>query len=65
MKRDGKPLQRKYKLMLQFFDALMSPILFYASEVWSLGFNKYCNNNACRAETVRFPMRIEAQCGNF
>ena len=30
-----------------------------------LGVNKYCNNNACRAETGRFPMRIEAQCSNF
>ena len=28
-------------------------------------FMKYCNNNACRAETGRFPMRMEAQCGNF
>ena len=26
---------------------------------WLLGV-KYCNNNACRAETGRFPMRIEA-----
>ena len=32
---------------------------------WLLGVNKYCNNNACRAETGRFPMRIEAQCSNF
>ena len=30
-----------------------------------LGVNKYCNNNACRAETGRLPMRIEAQCRNF
>ena len=30
-----------------------------------LGVNKYCNNNACRAETGKFPMRIEAQCRNF
>ena len=29
---------------------------------WLLGVNKYRNNNACRAETGRFPMRIEAQC---
>ena len=32
---------------------------------WLLGVNKYCNNNACRAETGKFPMRIEAQCRNF
>ena len=32
---------------------------------WLLGVNKYCNNNACRAETGRFPMKIAAQCGNF
>ena len=73
---------------MKLFDALISPILFYASEVWGidcngqlekdpaelvqnkflkwlLGVNKYCNNNACRAETGRFPMRIEAQCSNF
>ena len=73
---------------MKLFDALISPILFYASEVWGidcngqlekdpaelvqnkflkwlLGVNKYCNNNACRAETGRFPMRIEAQCRNF
>ena len=29
---------------------------------WLLGVNKYCNNNACRAETGRFPLRIAAQC---
>ena len=72
---------------MKLFDALISPILFYASEVWGidcngqlekdpadwaelvqnkflkwlLGVNKYCNNNACRAEIGRFPMRIEAQ----
>ena len=86
--RDGKPLQRKYKLTMKLFDALISPILFYASEVWGidcngqlekdpaelvqnkflkwlLGVNKHCNNNACMAETGRFPMRIEAQCRNF
>ena len=32
---------------------------------WLLGVNKYCNNNAYRAETGRFPMRIKAQCRNF
>ena len=26
---------------------------------WLLGVNKYCSNNACRAETGRFPMKIE------
>ena len=38
-----------------------------SSEVlkWLLGVNKCCNNNACRAETGRFPMWIEAQCRNF
>ena len=29
------------------------------------GVNKYCNNNACRAETGRFPMTITSQCRNF
>ena len=76
------------KLTMKLFDALISPILFYANEVWGidcngqlekdssewvqnkflkwlLGVNKYCNNNACRAETGRFPKRIEAQCRNF
>ena len=33
------------------------------SGCWEL--MKYCNNNACRAETRRFPMRIEVQCRNF
>ncbi|XP_068692682.1 uncharacterized protein [Montipora foliosa] len=28
---------------------------------WLLGVNKYCNNNACRAETGRFPMSIDTQ----
>ena len=32
---------------------------------WLLGVNKYCNNNADRAETGRFPIRIEAQCRIF
>ena len=73
---------------MKLFDALISPILFYASEVWGidcngqlekdpaelvqnkflkwlLGVKKYSNNNACRAESGRFPMRIEAQCSNF
>ena len=72
---------------MKLFDALISAILFYASEVWEIDCNgqlekdpaelvqnkflkwllgvKYCNNNACRAETGRFPMRIEVQCRNF
>ena len=32
---------------------------------WLLGVNKYCNNNADRVETGRFPIRIEAQCRIF
>ena len=32
---------------------------------WLLGVNKYCNNNASRAETGRFPMTIAARCRNF
>ena len=32
---------------------------------WLLGVNKYCKNNASRAETGRFPMTIAAQCRNF
>ena len=67
---------------MKLFDVLISPILFYATEVWGidcygqlqkdqaelvqnkvlkclLGVNKYCNNNACRAETGKFPMRME------
>ena len=32
---------------------------------WLLGINKYCTNNACRASTGRFPMKINAQCRNF
>ena len=32
---------------------------------WLLGVNKYCSNNACRAETGRFPIKIEAQYRNF
>ena len=84
----GNHFKENIKLTVKLLDALMSPILFYASEVWgidcngqlekdpaelvqskflkwSLGFNKYCNNNACGTETGRFPMRIEAQCRNF
>ena len=75
-------------LTIKLFDALISPILLYGSEIWGvdcndqiekdpaelvqikflkwlLGVNKYCSNNACRAETGRFPMKIEAQFTNF
>ena len=83
----GNDFKEYIKLTMKLFDALISPILFYASEVWGIDCNgqlekdpaelvqnkflkwllgvKYCNNNACRAETGRFPMRIEAQCRNF
>ena len=27
---------------------------------WLLGVNKYCSNNACRAETGKLPIKIEA-----
>ena len=87
-KEMGNHFTENIKLTMKLFDALISPILFYASEVWGidcngqlekdpaelvqnkflkwlLGVNKYCNNNACRAETGRFPMRVEAQCRNF
>ena len=70
----GNHFRENIKLTMKLFDALISPILFYASEVWGidcngqlekdpaelvqnkflkwlLGVNKYCNNNACRAET--------------
>ena len=84
----GNHFRENIKLTMKLFDALISPILFYASEVWGidcngklekdpaesvqnkflkwlLGVNKYCNNNACRAETGRFPMTIDARCRNF
>ena len=32
---------------------------------WLLGVNKYCSNNACRAETGKFPIEIEAQYRNI
>ena len=83
-KEVGNHFKENIKLTVKLLDALMSPVLFYASEVWgidcngqlekdpaelvqskflkwSLGLNKYCNNNACGTETGRFPMRIEAQ----
>ena len=87
-KEMGNHFRENIKLTIKLFDALISPILLYASEVWGidcneklekdpaesvqskflkclLGVNKYCNNNACRTETGRFPMRVEAQCRNL
>ena len=32
---------------------------------WLLGVNKYCSNNACRAETGKFPIKMKAQYRNF
>ena len=79
-KEMGNHFRENIKLTMMLFDALISPILFYASEVvevcgidcidciglkWLLGVNKYCNNNACRTEMGRFAMRIDAQCRNF
>ena len=84
----GNHFTENIKLTMKLFDALISPILFYASEVWGidcngklekdpaelvqnkflkwlLGVNKYCNNNARRAEAGRFPMTIAARCRNF
>ena len=87
-KEMGNHFRENIKLTMKLFDALISPILFYANEVWGidckgklekdpaelvqnkflkclLGVNKYCNNNARRTETGRFPMTIAAQCRNF
>ena len=87
-KEMGNHFRENIKLTMKLFDALISPILFYVSEVWGidckgklekdpaelvqnkflkwlLGDNKHCNNNACRAETGRFPMKTAAQCRNF
>ena len=84
----GHHFSENIKLTIKLFDALISPILMYGSEIWGidcngkldtdpeelvknkflkwlLGVNKYCNNNACRAETGRFPLRIKAQCRTF
>ena len=81
----GNHFSENIKLTIKLFDALISPILMYGSEIWGidcsgkldtdpeelvqnkflkwlLGVNKYCNNNACRAETGRFPLRITGQC---
>ena len=87
-KEMGNHFSENIKLTIKLFDALISPILMYGSEIWGidcngkldtdpeelvqnkflkwlLGVNKYCNNNACRAETGRFPLRIKAQCRTF
>ena len=84
----GDNFRENIMLTIKLFDALISPILLYGSEIWGvdcsdqiekdpaelvqikflkwlLGVNKYCSNNACRAETGRFPMKIEAQYRNF
>ena len=84
----GDNFRENIMLSIKLFDALISPILLYGSEIWGvdcndqiekdpaelvqikflkwlLGVNKYCSNNACRAETGRFPMKIEAQYRNF
>ena len=75
-------------LTIKLFDALISSILLYGSEIWGvdcndqiekgpaelvqikflkwlLGVNKYCGNDACRAETGSFQVKIEAQYRNF
>ena len=84
-KEMGNHFTENIKLTIKLFDALISPILMYGSEIWGidcngkldtdpeelvlnkflkwlLGVNKYCKNNAFRAETGRFPLRIAAQC---
>ena len=83
-KEMGNHFREHIKLTMKLFDAVISSILFYASEVlgincngqlekdpaevvqnkflkWLLRGNKCCNNKASRAETGRFPVRIEAQ----
>ena len=87
-KEMGDNFKENIMLTIKLFDALISPILLYGSEIWGvdcndliekdpaelvqikflkwlLGVNKYWSNNACRAETGRFPMKIEAQYRNF
>ena len=87
-KEMGDNFRENIMLTIKLFDALISPILLYGSEIWGvdcndqiekdpaelvqikflkwlLGVNKYCSNNACRAETGRFPIKIEAQYRNF
>ena len=38
-KEMGNHFRENIKLMMKLFDALMSPILFYASEVWGIDCN--------------------------
>ena len=87
-KEMGDNFRENIMLTIKLFDALISPILLYGSEIWGvdcndqiekdpaelvqikflkwlLGVNKYCSNNACRAETGKFPIKIEAQYRNF
>ena len=87
-KEMGDNFRENIVLTIKLFDALISPILLYGSEIWGvdrndqvekdptelvqikflkwlLGVNKYSSDNACRAETGRFPMKIEAQYWNF
>ena len=84
----GDNFRENIMLTIKLFDALISPILLYGSEIWGvdcndrmdkdpaelvqikflkwlLGVNKYCSNNAFRAETGKFPIKIEAQHRNF
>ena len=84
----GDNFRENIMLTIKLFDALISPILLYGSEIWGvdcndqiekdpaelvqitflkwlLGVNKYCSNNASRAETGKFPIKIEAQYRNF
>ena len=84
----GDNFRENIMLTIKLFDALISPILLYESEIWVvdcndridkdpaqlvqikffkwlLGVNKYYSNNACRAETGKFPIKIEAQYRNF
>ena len=32
---------------------------------WLRGVYKYCNNNTCRVEPGRFPMKIDSKCRIF
>ena len=71
----GDNFRENIMLTIKLFDALISPILLYGSEIcgvdcndqiekdpaelvqikflkWLLGVNKYCSNNARRAESV-------------
>ena len=71
-------IRENIKLTMKLFDALISPILFYASEVWWIDCSGKLEKDP--AESVqnkflkwllgvnkygRFPMTIDAQCRNF